>query len=92
MGVIIDFFKNIFSRTAEKADVIIHGEPIGDVKLSNGHCLFAYDPQDKHIENVRLVMGHGNYKVKGWVYIYALNVTNAVKKLKKMGYSVSYIR
>ena len=92
MGVITNFFKKVFSRSAEKVEMALHGEPIGRVKLSNGHCLFAYDPSDKHVEAVSLVMGQPNYKKKGWVYLYALNLKNAAKKLEKMGYSVNYIR
>ena len=92
MGVITNFFKRIFSRYAEKVEIALYGEPIGRVKLSNGHCLFAYDPQDKHVEAVSIVMGKKNYKRIGWIYLYALNIKNAAKKLEKMGYSVNYIR
>lgn len=92
MGVITKFFKKIFSRSAEKVELALYGEPIGRVKLDNGHILFAYDPRDKHVETVALIMGRQNYKIKGWVYLYALNMKNAIKKLEKMGYSVNYIR
>lgn len=92
MGVITNFFKKIFRCGSEKVITAVKGEPIGEVRLSNGHCLFAYDPTDKHVEAVKLVMGETNYKKHGWVYIYALNVRNAVKKLGKNGYSVNYIR
>lgn len=92
MGAIINFFRKLFSRSVEKVETVINGELIGDVKLKNGHVLFAYDPQDKHVETVALIMGQKNYKIKGWVYLYALNMKNAVKKLEKMGYIVLYCR
>ena len=85
MGVITNFIKKVFSRSAEKVEMALHGEPIGRVKLSNGHCLFAYDPSDKHVEAVILVMGQKSYKRIGWIYLYALNIKNAAKNSKRWG-------
>lgn len=90
MGVITNFFKKIFSRSAEKVELALYGEPIGKVKLDNGHCLFCYNPETRTLERVMLIMGEPHYKKKGWVYLYALNIKNADKKLTKMGYDVKH--
>lgn len=84
----IGFLKKLFYSGLGKVEVKFKGKSLGDFELSNGHRLYGYNPYMRVLERVSKQNHSDGREKSGWIYIYALNVRNADKKITKMGYTV----